>query len=170
MTELWDLYDGQRRPLHRLHPRGVPLEPGTYHLVIEALVLREDGRLLLTQRHPQKPYGLLWECTGGSALSGEDSLSAALRELREETGLCFSPQQAHLLRSWRREHSFVDSWLFLAAADCTVCPQAEEVVDYRWADRQEVAQLYAAGQFLPTRPDPFAAYGSVFSQLLAQTR
>ena len=112
MQELWDLYDSQRRPLHRQLPRGVPLEPGTYHLVIEALVLREDGRLLLTQRHPDKPYGLLWECTGGSALCGEDSLSAALRELQEETGLHFAPQQAHLLRSWQRVHSLVDSWLF----------------------------------------------------------
>lgn len=167
MQELWDLYDSQRRPLHRQHPRGVPLEPGTYHLVIEALVLREDGRLLLTQRHPDKPYGLLWECTGGSALCGEDSLSAALRELQEETGLHFAPQQAHLLRSWQRVHSLVDSWLFLAPLDCTVRLQESEVVDYCWVDRQEMAQLYAAGQFLPTRPDPFATYGSIFSQLLA---
>ena len=33
--ELWDLYDGRRRPLGKTHRRGLPLAPGEYHLVVE---------------------------------------------------------------------------------------------------------------------------------------
>lgn len=87
MPELWDIYDAQRRKKSGSHPRGTPLEPGDFHLVTEIWTFAPDGRVLLTLRHPDKHYGGKWECTGGSALQGEDSLTSARRELREETGL-----------------------------------------------------------------------------------
>ena len=32
--ELWDLYDENRIPLGRTHPRGGPVPEGTYHLAV----------------------------------------------------------------------------------------------------------------------------------------
>ncbi|WP_367891691.1 NUDIX domain-containing protein [Holdemania filiformis] len=43
--------------------------------------------LLRTQRHPDKPYGLVWEMNGGSVLAGETNRKGACRELCEEAGL-----------------------------------------------------------------------------------
>ncbi|WP_083787583.1 NUDIX domain-containing protein [Holdemania filiformis] len=43
--------------------------------------------LLLTQRHPDKLYGLVWEMNGGPVLAGEINRKGACRELREEAGL-----------------------------------------------------------------------------------
>ena len=44
-------------------------------------------RQLLTQRHPDKLYGLVWEMNGGPVLAGEINRKGACRELREEAGL-----------------------------------------------------------------------------------
>jgi ADP-ribose pyrophosphatase YjhB (NUDIX family) len=47
----------------------------------------EDGRLLLVQRDPAATGGGLWAVPGGRVEPGERVREAAVRELREETGL-----------------------------------------------------------------------------------
>lgn len=85
--ELWDAYDIDFKKLDGAIERDRPIPAGWYHLVVEVLTLTPDGKMLLTRRDPRKTYPLKWEITGGSALQGEDALSAAVRELHEETGL-----------------------------------------------------------------------------------
>ena len=84
--ELWDAVDREGRPLGFDLVRGEPVPEGAYHLVVEIYAVTHDGRVLVTQRHPDKPWGLHWEVTGGSVVKGESPLAGARRELREETG------------------------------------------------------------------------------------
>ena len=96
--ELWDLYDENRVPLGRTHPRGEPVPEGTYHLAVIVVILNPRGEVLLTRRAKEKAVCPgWWENTGGAALAGETSLQAILRELREETGLAARPEEFTLL-------------------------------------------------------------------------
>lgn len=54
-----------------------------------AIVVRE-GRVLVARRDPGSHLEGLWEFPGGKIEAGEEPLAAALRELREETGLLAS--------------------------------------------------------------------------------
>ena len=110
--ELWDIYDENRVKTGRTHPRGKLIPEGDYHLVVHVCVQNGEGKLLLTQRSPNKGFPHKWEWTGGSALAGEDSLSAAIREVREETGLTVHAENGMLLDTMRRTNDFVDLWLF----------------------------------------------------------
>lgn len=56
-------------------------------------VVRHEGFVLLTLRSASKDYPLTWEFPAGSALAGESSVDAAIRELREETGLSAEPER-----------------------------------------------------------------------------
>ena len=85
--ELWDIYDENRQLTGRLQRRGDPMQEGDYHLSVHVWMQNSRGEFLITQRSPNKGYPLMWESTGGSALTGDDSLTAALREVEEETGL-----------------------------------------------------------------------------------
>ena len=88
MAEFWDIYDEERHKTGKLHKRGLPLAEGEYHLVIHVWVRNSNGDFLITRRSPGKNlFPGKWECTGGSALVGEDSEAAALRETLEETGI-----------------------------------------------------------------------------------
>ena len=85
--EIWDIYDGSRRKTGRTAVRGERLGEGEFHLVVHVWIVNGKGEYLITKRSPNKPFPGMWECTGGSALAGEDSLGAALRETKEETGI-----------------------------------------------------------------------------------
>lgn len=69
--------------------RGELIPDGLYHLVAEVLVQHIDRSYLLMQRDWSKDgYPGVFEATaGGSALKGESPTDAALRELKEETGI-----------------------------------------------------------------------------------
>lgn len=148
--EIWDVYDGSRQKTGRLHRRGDPLEEGDYHLVVHIWMLNRDGKFLLTKRSPNKGFPNMWESTGGSALAGDDSLTAALREVQEETGLKLDPENGTLLFSDRRMDFFRDVWLFRQDFDLNaVRLQPGETADKMYADKETILRLLQESRFVP---------------------
>ena len=86
--ETWELLDENGNPTGNIIVRGEPLLPGQYHLVEHIWIVDSKGRILIQRRadHLRLMAGL-WAATGGSAIAGEDSESAARRELFEERGI-----------------------------------------------------------------------------------
>ena len=148
--ELWDIYDANREPTGKQHRRGVPLKPGEYHLVVEAWLLNSRGEFLITKRSPDKGFPNMWESTGGSACAGDDSLTAVLREVREETGLVLDPDRGQLLFTLKRRDSFKDVWLFRQDFDLEdVVLQPGETTDRRCAAPEEILRMRSRGEFVP---------------------
>ena len=148
--ELWDLYDDDRNPTGVTHRRGDPIPEGSNHVVIHVWVQNDDGEYLLTKRSPDKMFPLTWECTGGSALAGEDSLTAALREVREETGLKLDPDKGKIVIRTKRVGYFGDIWLFRENFDLDLVRlQNGETVDKRKATKDEIISLIKSGEFAP---------------------
>lgn len=110
--EIWDIYDAQRRLTGRTHRRGDVLRKGDYHLAVHVWIRNGEGNYLLTKRSPNKGFPNMWESTGGSALTGEDSLDAALREVQEETGLILDPKNGRILHRYSGIDYHTDVWLF----------------------------------------------------------
>ena len=149
-NELWDVYDVNRRLTGRVHRRGDPLAAGDYHLVVHVWMMNSKGEFLLTKRSPDKGFPNMWESTGGSALAGDDSLTAALREVREETGLTLDPGKGKLVLTYQISDYFRDVWLFrqdFALEDVVLQPG--ETVDKMYADKHTVFRLVENGDFVP---------------------
>lgn len=148
--ELWDLLDGDRKPVGIVHPRGEPMPEGLYHLAAHIWVRNPKGQYLLTQRCPGKSYAGLWEYSGGSALSGESSLQAAKRELFEETGLSAADENCRLIQSVRGGCSFSDVWLFhidFSAGDIKL--QKEETSGFMLKTAEEILAMEQDGTLAP---------------------
>lgn len=148
--ELWDIYDEKRQLTGRVHPRGQELAAGDYHLVVHVWIRNSRGRFLLTKRSPNKGYGGMWESPGGAARAGDDSLSACLREIKEETGLSLDPAKGRIVKSYRGEGYFCDVWLFdqdFSLEDVVL--QEGETCDCMRASAREILEMYRQGLFVP---------------------
>ena len=150
--ELWDVYDADRNPTGRLHRRGEFLAEGDYHLSISVWLLNHKGEYLITKRALNKGFPGMWESTGGSALAGDDSLTAAVREVREETGLTVDPACGMCIHSYRGSDYFMDVWLFRQDFDLAdVVLQERETCDKMYANADKIEQLRREGLFIPCR-------------------
>ncbi|MDO4764805.1 MAG: NUDIX domain-containing protein [Eubacteriales bacterium] len=148
--ELWDLFDENRNALGKTHERGKPLSNGEYHIVTDIWTVRSDGKVLITKRHPNKIWGNMWECTGGSALAGETSEVSAARELEEEVGISVKPEDLRLLHTIRVKDRFVDTYGVLYDTDeAHLTLQDTEVIEARFVDYKELNQIWQDNMLVP---------------------
>ncbi len=150
MQEKWDLYDKNGNLLERKANRGEKLLFGEYHLVVNAWIVNDNNEFLITRRSAKKSHPLMWECTGGSALSGEKSEEAAIREVKEELGI--TVKEGILIGRTRRYYpnrpDILDVWLFHSNVDINeIKVQEEEVCEAKWASVDEIKRIYNEGSF-----------------------
>ena len=158
--EKWEILDADGLPTGRTIVRGEPLRAGDYHLVEHIWIVDSKGRLLIQQRnHNLRIMAGVWAANSGSAIAGEDSESAARRELFEELGIRTSPGELVYGGRMRRRSSFTDLWILYRDIDSTALRlQAEEVAATKWVTVEELIEM------LHNRS--FHHYGSAYFQFV----
>lgn len=155
--ELWDLYTADRVPTGKVIERGKPIPAGLYHVGVHVWIKNSAGKYLFSQRSPTKDVlPLMWETVAGSVLAGEGSLDGALREVKEEVGLEFTPDDAKLVYSVTgREvcgyniQEILDVYLFEYDGDVDLSrATTNEVIDVKWLTRDEIAVLKQTDQLV----------------------
>ncbi|WP_251861481.1 NUDIX domain-containing protein [Clostridium sp. Marseille-Q2269] len=152
MKEIWDLFDKDRNLLSEKQERNKPIKHGCYHQVASIWIKNNNGEYLMSKRHPRKAYGGLWECTGGSIITGETSLEGAVREVQEELGIKLEPKEGKLVYSVRREEmqDFYDAWLFNYDVDISnLILQESEVTKAKWINRSELDHMWSKEKIHP---------------------
>lgn len=151
MKEMWDLYDRNRKLLNKKVERGTKLNDNEYHLVTNAWIRNKEGKFLISQRVEWKAHPLMWECTGGSVLMGENTYEGAIREVKEELGIDISNAPFAFVGSTTRYFEncpdILDVYIFeLDLPIEEVIIQKEEVNDVKWASKEEILELYNKGK------------------------
>jgi dihydroneopterin triphosphate diphosphatase len=108
--------------------------------------VRRGEEFLVAHRSPSS--GGYWHTIAGTVEPGEGFHAAAVRELREETGLSVTELQplgefAYTRESWEEEPGLrVHVEAFLVEVEPGWEPELnEEHVEYRWLGREEAAEL-----------------------------
>lgn len=151
MTEIWDIYNKDRKIIGKIK-RGEKLKDNQYHLVVNVWIKNSKNEFLITQRSESKTFPLKWETTGGSALTKETSLEAALREAKEELGIKLNPKNAILIGTTYRYYpncnDILDVYLFKEDIKLqNIKVQKEEVNDVMWASKEKILDLYRQDKF-----------------------
>lgn len=148
--EYVDLLGEDGRPVGITIRRGEPHPPGTWGHGVSVWLRNASGAFLISQRHPDKKLGGLWETTGGAIPSGEASRQAGAREVAEELGLYIDPAAMHFVRTTKSQWEFCDIWLYELDVDILdVTVQATEVTDARWATKDDIRALDAQEMWSP---------------------
>lgn len=161
-SEIWDLYDGNGQKTGRTMVRGEEVPAGLYHLGVHIWPMNSRGEFLVQKRSMMvqwKPG--IWAVTGGSAVAGEDALTAARRELREELGVDAGEDELRRIACLRRTNSFCNVFVIRTdrpAEDFVL--QKEEVCAVRWCDADRLMRMVA--------DNTFYNYGDAYFRMLLQ--
>jgi 8-oxo-dGTP diphosphatase len=142
--EYWDLYNDKREKIDKKYLRSNinKLNPGEYHIVVDIWIINDQNKIIITQRHPQKEFPLKWECTGGSIIVGEDSITGALREVEEEIGIKLKKENGKLIYSRKREMDFKDTYLFKENININKTKlQKDEVVNIKLVSKERLLEM-----------------------------
>lgn len=155
--ERWDIYDKNKIRTGRTMKRNdFTLADDEYHLSVLGVVRTPDRRFLITKRKMDKRWAPgWWEVPGGGVMAGENSFQAALREVKEETGIDVSDADGRFCFDYHRENPgegdnyFVDIYLFVKAfSEEDVILQESEATDFSLATVEEIKALANEGIFL----------------------
>ena len=122
---------------------GPGLHPPRKLRVVAGLI-RQAGKVLLTQRKPGRHLGLSWEFPGGKVEAGETDDEALRREMREELGIDVDVGS----RCFETRHNYGAREMHLLVYRCRIVrgePQALDVNAVEWVEETQVQQR----EFLP---------------------
>ncbi len=148
--ELWDIYTAEGKPTGRTAVRGgSTLKPGEYHLVVHIWPLNDVGSILIQKRTKTKRMMPgMWAATGGAAVAGESSVTAAKRELNEELGISVAPEELRFVKRIKRRNSLLDVW---AVSTKKRVPelrlQKSEVAEAKWVSLNTLENMIENGEF-----------------------
>jgi 8-oxo-dGTP diphosphatase len=150
--EVFDAYDEKGNLLGFDLIRDEPIPEKIFHKVVGIFCFDHELKLLTTQRHPHKKWGLSWEITAGSVLKGEDELHAAQRELFEETGIQVKLEELIKVESHLEKDVIWITYLVILNKTPDIVYQDTETIDHVWMRLNEFETSLKTERFaLPLR-------------------
>lgn len=170
--ELFDVVDAQGNPTGQTKARSAVHRDGDWHRAINVWVINPDHEILFQRRAADKDSypGLLDVSCGGHIVAGEDSITTAIRELKEELNLDATPSELTYLDTDRTatrpapdfiNNSFNDLYLLHTQKTLDeLHPQPEEVSELIFLSPQELRTRLAQ------HPEDFVPHTSWYQAIL----
>ena len=160
--EIWDILDENGGRTGRHIERGRRMSDGDYNLIVHVWKHNSKGEWLIDKRTNRgTDLDGKWETTGGAAIAGEGSLTAALREAKEELGIGLDPGKGTMFRrnvnhKDNRGSWFTDAWIFEYNGPIeAVHLQKEEACDAMWATVEQINGMMESGEFVSKKLYPY---------------
>ena len=144
LNEIWDIYDIDRKVTGKFHRRGDELKLGEYRLVVHVCIFNSKNQLLIQKRQSNKKiFPGMWDLSaGGSALAGENSRVAIMREAKEELGIDIDLNNKMPRFTLNFDDGFDDYFMIkkdINIEDITI--QEEEVSEVKWVFKEELIKM-----------------------------
>jgi 8-oxo-dGTP pyrophosphatase MutT (NUDIX family) len=139
-----------------------------FHVVAGTCAYRPDRAVLLTQRAASKDFPLAWEFPAGSALAGESSREAAVRELAEEAGLVVDTEDLALVGRFVDSAALFDVYVVRVSGLEPLKLDPAEVFDHQWVSVAEVERRFRSGMMSGPWTVGLSALWDPFVQALRQ--
>jgi len=160
MAEYWDIYDANRKLTGKIIKRGESFGENEFYVCCEVWIINSKNQILVTQRHPDKKAGGLWEFTGGGVLAGETTRLAAAREVKEELGICLNESELELYEVYKHKNYFMDIYVVRKdIKDEEIKLDTKEVIDWMWLLKSEMEQFIEAGKMVRSVGIRYNMYG-----------
>ncbi len=155
--EYIDVYDENRNFLNKVVKRCDTLGEKEFRLAVSVLVINKNDEILTTLRSSQKSsYPNKWENTTGGVVSGEDMISACIRELYEETGIVAKVNEFSKIAEFISGDLLFDTFvLFKDVKLEDIKLDEKETVDARFVSIEEFDRMIEEGMVLEPQGQVF---------------
>ncbi len=109
--------------------------------VVAAIIVRDDGKILICQRNKEQPLGLKWEFPGGKIEPNEEPVAALERELNEELGIIaeIGEEVERFVHTYRNGGSVELAFFRVQKYSGEITNRIFN--DVRWADRTQLPRF-----------------------------
>ena len=121
-------------------PVKVSVRPPDTKYVAKVVIFDDQGRVLLLKRKKDQKYPENWDLPGGHLIQGEDWLTGAQREVKEETNLDVSNLQK-VYRDGRKQYYKTDKF----DGNLYAHDELPEHDEYIWLDTKKIDKLNDVG-------------------------
>jgi len=135
------------------------LKENEYIQMVHIYLLRRNNEIYIQQRSESKQENPnLWEVVGGGVAAGENVFTAAIRELREETGILLDENAFTKIGNLTCPKYYINCFIAYFDGNDKFSPQFEEVKNTMFVTFDEVLNLINDDRFFSTSFGIFQKY------------
>ena len=153
--ELWDCLDENGNKTGEIMKKydQAAFDRGLYHLGSDVWIINNENKIFIQKRSPEKKMSPnVWAMTGGSAIAGEDSKHAIIRESKEELNIDIKEEDLKLGTRFKTGNVWIDTYFLRLELDFNnLILQDGEVDEVKWATIEEIDSLVANNNFIKHR-------------------
>ena len=147
--ELVDVYDENKCKTNKIIKRKDKdlLDENEFILAVHCWIINSKKEILITRRSLNKNRGGMWVDTHGGVQSGETSMQAMRRELKEEIGLDVKEEELKLVRSLKRKNIYRDCYVLFKDIDIKdISFNDNEVMDCKYVSLEKFEEMIKMGE------------------------
>lgn len=153
MAEFFDVLDEQGNKTGKTKARTEVHRDGDWHKAVHIWIVNDKDEILLQKRSPNKDsHPNMWDISSaGHLTAGDDSLSGAIREIKEELGINIKSSQLKFLGIIKKadkytstfiNNEFNDVYLLRLSLDLDkITLQEEEVSEVKYISVNELRNM-----------------------------
>lgn len=113
MVEFFDVLDEEGNKTGEIKLREEVHRDGDWHKSVHIWIVNDKGEVLLQKRSPNKDsHPNMWDISSaGHLVAGDDSLSGALREIKEELGVEVLPERLSLIGTRKKAGKYTQTFI-----------------------------------------------------------
>ncbi|KAK8838583.1 hypothetical protein M9Y10_033215 [Tritrichomonas musculus] len=140
--EYFDILDENGEKTGRTKLRSEVHRDGDWHKAVHIWILNDKGDVLLQRRCPTKdshPNCLDISCAGHLS-AGDDSITAAVRELKEELGIDASPSDLKFIKTIKRSSKYTETFINNEFNDMYIL-RTKKTIDDMTFQKEEISEI-----------------------------
>ena len=138
--EYLDLYNDKKEKIGKTILRGSEIPEGNYIMIVVIFIENSKGEFLF--QYTSKEKGNVWATIGGHVKSGDDAISTAVIEVKEELGIDINKDKLKNIYTGMKNGRIFEVFYLKEDVDInSLTLQKEEVESVKWLSKEELNEL-----------------------------
>ena len=140
--EYFDILDEKGNKTGKTKLRSEVHRDGDWHKAVHIWIINNDGDILLQRRCATKDSNpnMLDISSAGHLSAGDDSITGAIRELKEELNLDINPKDIHFIKTLKRSSKYTETFINNEFDDLYIVRTNKKIDDMKFQE-EEISEI-----------------------------